>query len=1022
MKHSLSSALLMTIALAAQGKSPEWADPGVNEINRMPMRTSHFAYRDGEPHDKTASANFLNLDGKWKFKFVENRDERPSEDVFSKEYDDTSWGTMQVPGMWELNGYGSPMYLNVGYPWRGNFRNNPPITPDKENSVGTYRLSITVPAEWEGKDVIAHFGSATSNLAVWVNGKRAGYGEDSKLAQEFDVTPYIIPGNKNLIALQVDRWCDGTYLEDQDFFRFAGLARENYLYAREKNRVEDIRVNGDLTNNYTDGRLYYEADIKGSGTLSIRLTSPEGEVVANAERKDAKGKVSITMDVKNADKWSAESPALYTLTTTFTPKKGAAETIPIKMGFRKVEIKDSQLLVNGQPVLFKGANRHELDPDGGYVVSEERMLQDIKRMKEMNINAVRTCHYPDDPRWYDLCDQYGIYVVAEANIESHGMGYGKESLAKNRAYHKAHLERNRRNVAANRNHPSIIVWSLGNEGGYGKNFEDAYDMVKGMDASRPVQYERAGHDGKTDIFCPMYFPYEASERYASSPASTRPLIQCEYAHAMGNSEGGFKEYWDLIRKYPKFQGGYIWDFVDQSIRHTTPEGKMVYAYGGDFKSTDPSDQNFCDNGLVSPDRVFNPHAYEVQRVYQDIHTTLTPEGDIEVFNERFFAPLDDVRMEWTLLTDGRPTRTGSINDLNVSPQGRSKIKIDFGPIKDDTEALLNVAYTLKESTSVLDGGTVIAREQIRLTPERCRMARPSDKPVDYIDRSGGVLTIKGKNFTVAFNENNGFIARYEVGGKEMLNKGAMITPNFWRAPTDNDYGAGLQKKLAVWKDPGIKLKSMKPGHRNGVATVKAVYTMSNVPATLTMEYAINGDGAISIVEKMTPEADSKEVPMLFRYGIQMPMPARYETVDYYGRGPGENYCDRQQASDLGIYRQSVTSQAYPYIRPQETGTRTDLRRWAVLDESGSGVEFTSTKPFSASAIHYTIESLDGGPEKPNSHWGELTQDDVTNVLVDYAQLGMGCVDSWGALPLPQYRVPFGEYTFNLTITPVKNRF
>ncbi|WP_301743788.1 beta-galactosidase domain 4-containing protein, partial [uncultured Duncaniella sp.] len=486
--------------------------------------------------------------------------------------------------------------------------------------------------------------------------------------------------------------------------------------------------------------------------------------------------------------------------------------------------------------------------------------------------------------------------------------------------------------------------------------------------------------------------------------------------------GGFKEYWDLIRKYPKFQGGYIWDFVDQSIRHTTPEGKMVYAYGGDFKSTDPSDQNFCDNGLVSPDRVFNPHAYEVQRVYQDIHTTLTPEGDIEVFNERFFAPLDDVRMEWTLLTDGRPTRTGSINDLNVSPQGRSKIKIDFGPINDDTEALLNVAYTLKKSTPVLDGGTVIAREQIRLTPERCRMARPSDKPVDYIDRSGGVLTIKGKNFTVAFNENNGFIARYEVDGKEMLNKGAMITPNFWRAPTDNDYGAGLQKKLAVWKDPGIKLKSMKPGHRNGVATVKAVYTMSNVAATLTMEYAINGDGAISIVEKMTPEADSKEVPMLFRYGIQMPMPARYETVDYYGRGPGENYCDRQQASDLGIYRQSVTSQAYPYIRPQETGTRTDLRRWAVLDESGSGVEFTSTKPFSASAIHYTIESLDGGPEKPNSHWGELTQDDVTNVLVDYAQLGMGCVDSWGALPLPQYRVPFGEYTFNLTITPVKNRF
>lgn len=1022
MKLRFSLALLLTSTLAVQGKSPEWVDPNVNEINRMPMHATYFAHRSGEGQDKTKSANYLNLDGIWKFNYVENRDQRPGNEVFMPEYDDTSWGSMQVPGMWELNGYGSPIYLNVGYPWRGNFKNNPPQTPDKENSVGTYRRNVTVPADWNGKDVIAHFGSATSNLTLWVNGKRVGYGEDSKLAQEFDVTPYIMPGKKNLIALQVDRWCDGTYLEDQDFFRFTGLARENYLYAREKNRVEDIRVNGDLSDDYTNGVLRYEADIKGSGSLEVKLVSPDGKVVAEAERKDARKRTDIVMDVDNVEKWSAESPALYSLVTTFTPKKGDAEVITLKVGFRKVEIKGSQLLVNGQPVLFKGADRHELDPDGGYVVSTERMLQDIKKMKELNINAVRTCHYPDDPRWYDLCDKYGIYVVAESNIESHGMGYDDETLAKDPQYLKAHLERNRRNVAANRNHPSIIVWSLGNEGGYGPNFEKAYDLVKGLDGSRPVQYERAGIDGKTDIFCPMYYPYEHSERYSANPKYTKPLIQCEYAHAMGNSEGGFKEYWDLIRKYPKYQGGHIWDFVDQSVRWTTPEGKSIYAYGGDFKSSDPSDQNFCDNGLISPDRVFNPHAYEVQRVQQDIHTTLGEDGSLEIYNERFFTPLDDVTMEWTLLADGKPVRTGSVSDINTAPQARSRVKVDFGPVDNDTEALLNVTYRLKKSSPMLDAGSVVAREQIRLTPVNVKMAEFSNRPVMNIDRSGGCLSVNGENFTVSFDDKTGFIVRYVVNGEDMLKEGAMITPNFWRAPTDNDYGAGLQRKLAVWKNPGLKLKSMTPGDRDGVATVKAVYTMEKVPATLTMVYAVNGEGAIQINEKMTPGADAKDVPMLFRYGIQMPMPARYETVDYYGRGPIENYSDRQQAADLGIYRQSVTSQAYPYIRPQETGTHTDLRRWTVLDERGSGLEFTSTRPFSASALHYTIESLDGGIEKPNSHWGELSQDDVTNVLVDYAQMGVACVNSWGAIPLKEYLVPFGEYSFTLTITPVSDRF
>lgn len=1022
MKSHLTVALVTALSLPAIAKAPEWEDPQVTEINRVPMRASYFAYRDGENTGKwTSSANYLDLAGTWRFNYVPDRSDRPGEEVFAKTYDDSGWGYIQVPGMWELSGYGEPMYLNIGYPWRGNFKNNPPVTPDKENAVGTYRTLVNIPADWKGKDIMAHFGSATSNLALWVNGKRVGYGEDSKLAQEYDITRYVVPGKENLIALQMNRWCDGTYLEDQDFFRFAGLARENYLFAREKNRVQDVRVNGDLTDGYRNGRLTYEADVTGAGTLELTLTSPEGKTVAETSRKVNKGSVELTMEVPGVKKWTAETPALYNLVTKFIPRNGETEVIPLKVGFRKVEIKDGQLLVNGEPILIKGADRHELDPDGGYVVSMERMLQDIKRMKELNINAVRTCHYPDDPRWYNLCDEYGIYLVAEANIESHGMGYGKETLANVPAYKAAHLARNARNVAANRNHPSVIIWSLGNEAGYGPNFEEAYDLVKSMDPSRPVQYERAEIDGKTDIFCPMYYPYGACEKYSTDPKRTKPLIQCEYAHAMGNSEGGFKEYWDLVRKYPKYQGGFIWDFVDQSIRWNTKDGKTIWAYGGDFKSTDPSDQNFCDNGLISPDRVPNPHAYEVQRVYQDIHTTLLPDGSVEVYNERFFTPTDDVTLYWSLMKDGRKVRGGSVNDVNVAPQGKKNVRIGYGNIDNEGEWLLNVEYALNEASPMLEAGTVIARDQLRLTPARCDMAPLSQEPITGMERKAGFITVTGKRFSVSFNETNGYLSRYDVNGSPMLNDGAEIVPNFWRAPTDNDYGAGLQKKYGAWRNPGLTLRSLTDENIGGMAVIKAVYTMRNIPATLSMTYTVDGNGAIKVEETMTPDEGAKASNM-FRFGVEIPMPAGYDTVEYYGRGPGENYCDRQQASDLGVYRQPVSLQAYPYIRPQETGTRTDLRRWAVLDASGSGLEFTSTKPFSASTLHYNIGTLDGGPEKPNSHWGEIEEDDVTNVLVDYAQMGLGCVDSWGALPLPQYMLPFGKYSFTFTITPVTQRF
>ena len=555
------AALGLTTAIQAQNFN-EWKDPEVNSVNRSAMHTNYFAYAsadEAKAGSKEDSQNFMTLNGLWKFNWVRNADARPT-NFYQTSFNDKGWDNIKVPAVWELNGYGDPIYVNVGYAWRNQFQNNPPLVPTENNHVGSYRKEIVLPADWKGKDIFAHFGSVTSNMYLWVNGRYVGYSEDSKLEAEFDLTNYLKPG-KNLIAFQVFRWCDGSYLEDQDFFRYSGVGRDCYLYARDKKRIQDIRVTPDLDSQYKDGTLNIAIDMKGSGTVALDLTDAQGKSVATADLKGS-GKLNTTINVANPAKWTAETPNLYTLTATLKNGSTVTEVIPVKVGFRKIELTGGQILVNGQPVLFKGADRHEMDPDGGYVVSLERMIQDIKVMKQLNINAVRTCHYPDDNRWYDLCDQYGLYVVAEANVESHGMGYGDKSLAKNPIYAKAHMERNQRNVQRGYNHPSIIFWSLGNEAGMGPNFEHCYTWIKNEDKTRAVQYEQAGTSEFTDIFCPMYYDYNNCIKYCEGNID-KPLIQCEYAHAMGNSQGGFKEYWDITRKYPKYQGGFIWDFVDQ---------------------------------------------------------------------------------------------------------------------------------------------------------------------------------------------------------------------------------------------------------------------------------------------------------------------------------------------------------------------------------------------------------------------------------------------------------------------------
>lgn len=1032
-----SCACLAVLSAEAQKDKPWWLDPEVNEVNTMAPRAAFFAYETenlAKADQKARSERYLSLEGKWKFNFSKDHDKAPR-DFYSLKYDDSQWTDFPVPGILELNGYGDAIYSNNGYPWRTQFRPEPPFVEERNNYTGSYRKMVTVPADWKGERIYLHVGSATSNLMVWVNGKFVGYSEDSKVSAEFDLTKYLTPGKENLIAMQVMRWCDGSYLEDQDFWRFTGIAREVYLYARPQAHIADLFITPDLVNNYQDGTLEVKLNAVGAKgeTVMFSLKDKEGkEVAAQTAKVGGNGEVKVNFNVKNPLKWTAETPNLYTLYTTLMDGKQVAEVVPQRVGFRKVEIKNAQVLVNGQPVLFKGANRHELDPVTGYVVSMDRMLEDIRVMKELNINAVRTCHYPNDPRWYELCDIYGIYMVAEANIESHGMGYGDKTLAKEPTYEKAHLERNESNIKIYKNHPSIIFWSVGNEAGYGPNFEKAYDLVKAYDPSRPCQYEQAGQNGKTDIFCPMYYDYGGCEWYAKGD-NPRPLIQCEYAHAMGNSMGGFKEYWDMVRKYPKYQGGFIWDFVDQGLRVKNKQGKTIYAYGGDFGRYPTSDHNFNCNGIINPDRKPNPHANEVRYYYQNIWATAKDlkAGEVEVYNENFFKSLDDVELQWTLESEGKVLANGW-SALDIPAQQKRVVKLDGYSLPADVkgEVVLNLDFVLKKAEPMLDAGYAVAREQFVVNPytfptmESVLAVTSGKYDTRKVEKEEKVawVTLSAGNTSVTFNHWNGWIDYLDVDGKPMLEEGYAITPDFWRAPTDNDYGAGTQRKLHAWKNPEMKMKSFKVVENEGKAEkgVEVVYDMPSVEATLTMTYTLTPAGELVVNEAMTVNKDAKHKPELMRYGMQLVMPKAYNILTYYGKGPGENYIDRNNGDRLGVYDAKVADQYWGYVRPQESGNKTEVRYWQVKDENGKGLEFYSFAPMECSTLNYLASDLDDGWDKNahQSHSGDLTPRDFSVVKLAARQRGLACVNSWGAIPLEQYRMPYQDYSFTYVIRPL----
>ena len=1018
-----------------------WMNPYVTRVNTLAPRASFFAYESEKlaaTGDKSLSSRHMSLEGLWKFHFVKHHYDAPK-NFHAVGYDDTDWVQFPVPGLFELNGYGDIIYKNIGYAWATQFKSNPPYIEEKNNYTGSYRKEFEIPADWKGEQIVMHVGSATSNLTLWVNGKEVGYSEDSKDAAEFDITRYVKPGEKNLICMQVMRWCDGSYGEDQDFWRFTGIAREVYLYSRPKAHIEDIHIGQDLAENFTTGKLSVNlstANAKGKN-IKLSLCDIEGKTVWSQEGILAGEESTYSAELPSIKPWTAETPNLYTLSVTLSDKKGTIEAVRQRVGFRHIEIKNGQVLLNGQPILIKGANRHEMDPDGGYVISREQMLEDIRTMKKLNINAVRTSHYPCDPYFYDLCDEYGIYVCAEANFESHGMGYDRTRLAQNPDFRKAIVERNICNVEIQKNHPSIIFWSMGNESGHGDNFKDAYHAIKALDNTRPVQYERAGLAKETDVFCPMYYEYRDCENY-SKQNPPRPLIQCEYAHAMGNSMGGFMHYMELIRKYPSYQGGFIWDMIDQAVRGKSKvTGNQIWMYGGDSGRYPASDHNFNCNGIVAPDRSFHPHAYEVQYGYQDywVKSIDLEQGTISVYNEKFFSGSDNIRMLLSTLVDGKQVCKQSIDKVNLPQQKTTPVKIDAAAIKaalassPGKDVMLNVEFVLGNDCNMLPAGYVVAHQQLALQeayaaqPVAQENAETALTGAVQVDSMLACYEMTAQGLTVTINRHTGMIDYVDINGKPLLADGYGVKPNFWRAPTDNDYGggAGVINRVQAWRNPTLALKSIKMEQGKTSARVTAKMDIVRMDASLTLTYTLYADGNLSVKEHLDVNEEAKHKSMPTRFGMQWVMPKEYDVVSYYGRGPIENYADRKESQHLGIFTQSVAEQYHAYIRPQESGNHCDVRYWQVLNVKGEGLEFKAHGPMECSSLNYFPSDLDDGPDKNarQSHSGDLTPRNLTVTQVAQTQMGLGCVNSWGAWAEEQYLLGWKDREFMYTVKYIK---
>ena len=1026
---------------------PELENPALTNINREEPHATFMTYSNREDaiqDQKEKSQWFIPMNGTWKFNFVQGYENR-LKDFYKTDLDLSKWVDMDVPSNMEIKGYGIPIYVNIQYEWAPNYTQIAPYVDMEKNSFGYYRKDFTVPDSWKDREIFVHFGAIKSAGYVWVNGKKVGLSKDGKTPAEFDLTEYVHPG-KNTIAVEVIRWTDGSYLECQDFWRLSGITREVYIYSQPKVRIRDFFAKALLDGTYTNGLFTLDLQMKNhlstdsDVTLQYQILDDSGKELAGESKQlkvpgnDKTADVRLTGEIKNVKQWSAEIPNLYTLVITSKDANGKINEITsAKIGFRTIEIKNGLLLVNGKRILVKGVDMHEFNPVTGQVVDKELEMKDIEQMKRHNINAVRTSHYPQPEEWYKLCDKYGMYLIAEANIESHGMGYDLRkggTLGNNPDWLAAHLFRTKNSVERDKNHPSIIVWSLGNEAGNGYNFYNTYLWVKHRDSTRFVQYERAGLEWNTDIFCPMYDKPWDMEKYALK-YHDRPLIQCEYDHAMGNSEGNLKEYWDMIEKYPNLQGGLIWDWVDQGLAAKDEKGKF-WAYGGDFgpKGT-PSDGNFCINGLVFPDRTPKPMGLEVKKVYQNVGFIPVDlaKGEIQIFNKFRFLNLDKYVIDWEIQANGKTVKTGKLGKISIAPEQKKNVTIDVSGLKQQpgVEYFLNLSAKTVEKDLFLPAGWEIASEQFKLPvyADKTEFDFPKTNEIKFTD--GDIIKISGDDFSMTIDKKSGIITSYKYDNVEMIKDGKGPRPAFWRATTDNDYGWQMPKVCAGWKDASDKeLNADKvevKKNDDSSVNVEVVYNYAGVASTWKTIYTVYEDGILKVHNSLITTGEKE--PVIPRIGMKMQLPVQFENVQYYGRGPMENYWDRNYCANVGRYETKVKDLYVPYVRPQENGHRTDTRWLALYNDDNKGLLIVADSLVGFNALNNPVEDFDAGPDKDVNlkHINDIVPKDLVELHIDYKMMGLGGDDSWGATPHKQYTLYPSKkgYEYGFTIIPFNGK-
>jgi beta-galactosidase len=1028
---------ILTFLFCSSGFSqlnPHWENPDTNSINRLPMRAAYFPYESTVLAEKGIPANssrFVSLNGDWKFLWVEKYKDRPIS-FYKTDFDDSKWTNFKVPADWALHGYGVPIYVNQPYEFAMRHP-NPPGIPGDINHTGSYRRTFTVPDSWAGQNIYLHLDGIKSAGYVWINGKFAGYTEDSKLEAEFDVSSLLIPG-QNQIAIQVIRWSDGSYLECQDFQRLAGIERDLYIYCRPTVHLYDINAKCGLDASYSKGIFSLQTEVFNFTTQNKEKTSVDVEISDRAgvqvfkqtlevpELKMAMGKsiVQFKSTIPDIKAWSAEIPNLYILKINLLDEKGnILEAVSRKIGFKSVEIKDRQVLVNGKPVYFKGVNVHEHDPSTGHVISDELMLKDVLLLKQANFNAVRNSHYPHSQKWYELCDEYGLYMVDEANIESHGMYYDLDrTLGNNPAWETAHMERISRMVIRDKNFPSVIFWSMGNEGGNGWNFMKAYNWIRGYDPSRPIQSERSGWDWNTDLIVPQYPDPDWLIEYSKSNPD-RPLIMSEYAHIMGNALGNFKEYWDVIENYPFLQGGFIWEWVDQAI-YFEKDGKKVFGYSGDWGKPLNRDHNFCVKGVVMADRRPNPYYYDAKRIQQFIKTKAVDlqKGVFEINNSWFFRDLSNIYLKYEITENGKMVSGGKIDELNISPRSSASFTIPYTPkFAKDKEYFINFLYLTKQTEPGYPADFELAGEQFSISGNTYKTTLPEPGKSLTIKEDNQKIEVRNSKISLNFDKVNGIMKSFTANGKILLDEGPK--PSFWRPLVDNDYGAGLNNSAKIWRDPGLKVKSVQAtSNSDGTVLVTIEKELLNAEATYTQSFHIFGNGEVLVNNTMN--AGKTIQPDLLKFGNHLLLPKDFQNMEWYGRGPGESYLDRNY-SDIGIYMSSIANLYHPYVRPQESGNRTDVR-WAKLTrKDGSGFLIgASENALSVNALPFSLAQLDAGDDREavQTHSELLKPDSNIHLDVDLIQAGVGGIDSWGSPALPKYRVPYKNYTYSFWIVPI----